>query len=270
MGTISGSNYISGYTGDQIDAALAAARSAAGVNGIVKGNGSGVFSAQAVDSTPTASSNNPVTSGGVKAALDAKQNTLTFDNTPTAGSTNPVTSGGIKTYVDGSYTIAGKKNGTTLGDRATAEGQSTTASGNDAHAEGVSTSATAPGAHAQGLFTRASGDYSDAAGIGTLANHESQHVFGEYNVPDASIENSHHRGVYIEIVGNGTDSGARSNARTLDWDGNEKLAGKLTLGAEPAADMDAANKKYVDDTVVSHSDIKLSIVDGMICVTYEV
>lgn len=37
----------------------------------------------------------------VNAALAAKQNTLTFDTTPTAGSTNPVTSGGVKTALDG-------------------------------------------------------------------------------------------------------------------------------------------------------------------------
>ena len=32
---------------------------------------------------------------------------------------------------------------------------------------------------------------------------------------------------YIEIVGNGTTSDARSNARTLDWQGNERLRGNL-------------------------------------------
>lgn len=47
------------------------------------------------DSTPTASSTNPVTSGGVKTALDAKQDALIFDNEPTAESTKPVTSGGV-------------------------------------------------------------------------------------------------------------------------------------------------------------------------------
>ena len=52
------------------------------------------------DTTPTANSNNPVTSGGVKTALDAKQNSLIFDTTPTANSTNPVQSGGIKTALD--------------------------------------------------------------------------------------------------------------------------------------------------------------------------
>ena len=36
----------------------------------------------------------------LQSALNAKQNTLTFDTTPTAASTNPVTSGGIKTALD--------------------------------------------------------------------------------------------------------------------------------------------------------------------------
>lgn len=33
-------------------------------------------------------------------AISGKQDTLTFDSTPTASSTNPVTSGGVKSYVD--------------------------------------------------------------------------------------------------------------------------------------------------------------------------
>ena len=52
------------------------------------------------DNAPTAGSNNPVKSGGIKTALDAKQNNLTFDTTPTSGTTNPVTSDGIKTALD--------------------------------------------------------------------------------------------------------------------------------------------------------------------------
>lgn len=47
------------------------------------------------DTTPTADSANPVTSGGIKTALDTKQDTLTFDQTPTPSSTNPVESGGV-------------------------------------------------------------------------------------------------------------------------------------------------------------------------------
>ena len=52
------------------------------------------------DSTPTSGSTNPVTSGGVKAALDLKQNNLVFDSVPTSGSTRPVTSGGVKAALD--------------------------------------------------------------------------------------------------------------------------------------------------------------------------
>lgn len=56
------------------------------------------------DTSPTTSSTNPVTSGGIKNYVDSglsiKQNTLTFDTSPTTASINPVTSGGIKTYVD--------------------------------------------------------------------------------------------------------------------------------------------------------------------------
>lgn len=59
------------------------------------------------DSTPTANSTNPVTSDGIKKAIDAKtadlsgyQTKLTFDTTPTANSSNPVTSDGVKKYVD--------------------------------------------------------------------------------------------------------------------------------------------------------------------------
>ena len=64
----------------------------------------GLQAALTFDDTPTAGSNNPVKSGGVKTALDAKQNTLTFDSTPTENSNNPVTSGGIFTALGNFYT----------------------------------------------------------------------------------------------------------------------------------------------------------------------
>ena len=224
--------------------------------------------------------------------LDSYQLPLTFDSAPTAGSSNPVTSAGIKTALDGHYVAAGRKNGTTLGNYATAEGRNTTASANYAHAEGLKAAASANGAHAEGSDTTASGvaahaegSYAAASGYGshaegsataasgnsahsegeataasgmnahaegknTIANHFCQHVFGSYNVEDPSTQVATLRGNYVEIVGNGTSS-ARSNARTLDWSGNETLAGKLTLGAAPTDNMDAATKKYVDDAIAA-------------------
>ena len=53
----------------------------------------------------------------------------------------------------------------------------------------------------------------------------SQHIFGKYNNVEDEYEQN-----YIEIAGKGTDTTHRSNARTLDWQGNEVLAGNLTIG----------------------------------------
>ena len=67
-------------------------------------------------------------------------------------------------------------------------------------------------------------------GTGNQADGAYQTVFGKYNDPNNNL---------AEIVGNGTSDSARSNARTLDWSGNETLAGKLTLGADGTVSMDA-------------------------------
>ena len=110
-----------------------------------------------------------------------------------------------------------------------AEGRNTTASGDDSHAEGSGTTASYLHCHAEGAYTTASGIYSHAEGHYTEANHLAQHVFGEYNEVDDSTAAASSRGTYVEIVGNGSSS-ARSNARTLDWNGNEYIAGALSVG----------------------------------------
>ena len=108
------------------------------------------------------------------------------------------------------------------------EGVATTASEQSSHAEGTQTTASGSCTHAEGNQTTASGAYSHSEGLNTTANHRSQHTFGEYNVLDGSTASATSRGNYVEIVGNGTSSSARSNARTLDWSGNETLSGGLT------------------------------------------
>jgi len=130
-----------------------------------------------------------------------------------------------------------------------AEGQSNQATGQDSHAEGYRNTASAFGAHVEGQDNSAAGSVSHVEGYKNRANHTCHHVFGKYNSPDPSENAETTYGDYIEIVGNGTADDARSNARTLDWDGNEVLAGKLTMGAGPTGDMDAATKKYVDDNI---------------------
>lgn len=140
---------------------------------------------------------------------------------------------GVGTTASGQYGAHAEGVSTTASQNGThAEGTSTIASGQlGAHAEGNSTTASGDSSHAEGYFTNATGIYSHAEGNNTIALVRSNHVFGEYNVEDTSYGGSSAKGDYIEIVGNGTSNTARSNARTLNWSGNEWLAGTLTQGS---------------------------------------
>lgn len=73
------------------------------------------------------------------------------------------------------------------------------------------------------------GNYSHAEGRGNQCWGNAQSVSGKYNDPLIE-EGVGDNNPYLEIVGNGTSSSARSNARTLDKNGNERLAGNLTVG----------------------------------------
>ena len=127
-----------------------------------------------------------------------------------------------------------------------ASGTSTTASGNYSHAQGYHTIASGPQSHAEGYYTEvsgqsshaegnhttANGDNSHSEGVQTIAKNNCQHVFGKHNIADVSTNPPTQIGNYVEIVGNGADTTHRSNARTLDWSGNEVLAGNLTTGGD--------------------------------------
>lgn len=153
---------------------------------------------------------------------------------------------GASTIASGGYSHAEGGGATASGNYSHAEGLGSTASGQSSHAEGGTTVASGQSAHAEGGGTTANGNYSHAEGVSTIANHRSQHVFGEWNITDSSSNIATEQGNYVEIVGNGTSS-TRSNARTLDWLGNEVLAGKLTIGANPTAAMDVVTKQYMEN-----------------------
>lgn len=152
-------------------------------------------------------------------------------------------------HAEGTNTLAN-------GQHSHAEGLSTQATNTAAHAEGISTEAVQVGSHSEGYGTQASGLWSHAEGNGTLATAKSQHVFGEFNKPNATST----RDGFVEIVGNGTSSSIddRANARALDWNGNERLAGTLyvgcgadsTGGTEVATKTDTAAKADKTDTVL--------------------
>lgn len=94
-----------------------------------------------------------------------------------------------------------------------------TASGYASHVEGGGCHATGSCSHVEGLATEASGNQSHAEGRYTIAAGAAQHVEGVGNVADTESK-------YIHIAGNG-EWEARSNAYTLDWDGNAEYAGDV-------------------------------------------
>ncbi len=144
---------------------------------------------------------------------------------------------GENVAANGDYSVAMGDSSSTHGKGSVAMGDNTAASGNGAFAEGVETYAYGTGTHAEGYYTDAESNY--------------QHVSGKYNIVDNAD-------TYAEIIGNGTADNARSNARTLDWSGNETIAGDLYfngggtgLSSQLSAKADAADlpsdSGYKDD-----------------------
>lgn len=129
---------------------------------------------------------------------------------------------GYQTEARGDYGSHAEGTGTSSngGYGSHAEGSNTQASGQASHAEGYLTSASGQASHAEGTLTKARGENSHCEGQDTIATGMNQHVSGKYNIEDTEDK-------YAEIIGNGTPDTARSNARTLDWNGNEYLAGNL-------------------------------------------
>lgn len=180
--------------------------------------------------------------------LNTKNNTKMDKANPTG--TGKLSMNRKANTTEGAYSTTEGNNCEASGAHSHAEGRETTASGDyGAHAEGYSTNASSLAAHAENDRTTASGQGSHADGTGTVANHRSQHVFGEWNVADTSTAGATYRGNYIEIVGKGTADNARSNARTMDWSGNETIAGTLTQSSD-AKLKDIINEELPDVSAI--------------------
>ena len=141
---------------------------------------------------------------------------------------------GNYSHTEGSVTIASgncshaEGSGTTAsGSSSHSEGNGTKASGSQSHAEGYYTTALGSSSHAEGYQTTAEGNYSHVEGSGTKASGLNQHVEGRYNEIDNTAKNK-----YIHIIGNGISSTKRSNAHTVDWDGNAWYAGGMDIDGE--------------------------------------
>lgn len=99
-----------------------------------------------------------------------------------------------------------------------------TAGGYASHTEGGGCHTTGVASHAEGIGTTANGRCSHVEGNYTIASGKNQHVEGVANIEDTADK-------YIHIAGNGTLPTDRSNAYTLDWDGNGWYAGNVEATA---------------------------------------
>lgn len=197
-----------------------------------------------IDTSNLISKENPVFTGSM--SMNRKEGATIGEYSVAIGKT---------VEASGECSCAEGKNTTASGWSSHAEGEGTKAKGQTSHAEGDNSIAEGISSHAEGSYAVASGITSHAEGEGTNAYGKSshaegsfttassnyQHVQGKYNIEDKSNK-------YAHIVGNGKSGMERSNAHTLDWDGNGWYAGKLSQEGTPTEDKDLATKKYVDDS----------------------
>ena len=151
---------------------------------------------------------------------------------------------GYSTSAPGENSHAEGRYASAYGRDSHAEGYSTLASGNCSHAEGLGTEASGENSHAEGWLTIASGADSHAEGNHTIASN-GQHAQGRFNIEDTS-------NTYAHIVGNGS-SFARSNAHTLDWDGNAWFEGDIYVGSTSGTNKDDGSKKLATEEYVDNS-----------------
>lgn len=137
---------------------------------------------------------------------------------------------GRGSHAEGYYTIAGDA-----------------LNGNYSHAEGYET-------HAYGMYSHTEGQNTETRGAalsahaqnkGTIASKWAQTAIGTYNIEDISTtivhpSNSLYYGQYAFIIGNGTgdEASQRSNALTVDWNGNvmsQGMAGQVIMYAGSTA-----------------------------------
>ena len=128
------------------------------------------------------------------------------------------------------------------------EGENTIAAGNASHAEGQGTVAIGAYTHVGGTYNVIDSDFSNftewvsgtSYNVGDVVKVTTANSIKVYSCltansdetfTDSKWNQNYIKMQYAEIIGNGVDNSHRSNARSLDWNGNEVLAGGLTVNS---------------------------------------
>lgn len=201
-------------------------------------------------------------SRGRKANTAKGYRSLAFGNEVTA-SGNDSQAVGYATIATGGSASAEGNTTEASGTASHAEGSNNTSSGTASHVEGIFSVASGSYSHAENARNKSGGDGSHAEGFSNITNASASHVEGMNHEVDASQRSVHVGGVnatiptstgktitfhaidpatgirdtsktstfvlgqFAELIGNGNSESDRSNARALDWDGNEYLAGNI-------------------------------------------
>ena len=78
----------------------------------------------------------------------------------------------------------------------------------------------------------------------------------------ATRQSSTDRGTYVHIVGNGTSDTARSNAHTLDWEGNAWYQGDVYIGSTSGTNKDEGSKKLATEEYVNEQLSQINVEGG--------
>ncbi len=192
---------------------------------VASGNYSFAFGSGAQATNTCAVAFNTISSGQNSFSVGYK---ITGKNSTEASGIGAIAMGG-STFASGNYSVS--------------IGYNCNASGTLGFAIGTQNSATAQCAISIGTMTIADANYALAMGVGTKANSQYQTALGKFNIGD-------NQDTYAFIIGNGTADDARANAMTVDWYGNESLAGTITLGygGNDATTLTAAQLKTLIST----------------------
>lgn len=223
--------------------ALAIASHAEGANTIVTGQ-----RAHAEGTSTQAKGNNSHAEGSYTISEGSNSHSeggSLNENTPTVAKGDYSHAEGQGTQAIGLATHSEGRNSIAKGNYSHAEGRDNQANGANSHVEGntCQTGPNADNAHAEGHGTKALGVASHSEGWGTQAYCDYQHAQGRWNIIDTKNR-------YAHIVGNGnvdrTDPSnpitTRSNAHTLDWDGNAWFAGTITATDIDGTEFNLINK----------------------------
>lgn len=180
----------------------------------------------------------------------ATRNSSHAEGTSTQATKNDAHAEGYSTYAEGDTSHAEGVGTHARGSCSHTEGYVTSANGDNSHAEGVQAKAGGNSSHAEGYYTEAKGDYSHAQNRETIASRKSQTVIGEFNIEDTNGSDGTVRGNYAFIIGNGTANDSRSNALTVDWDGNVWASGTLRASTETPTISITASSGTLNNTVI--------------------